>query len=126
MWRPSLEDGAWPRINWCVVYSPCVIGLHLDFKSRVRSVVKLEDVVITFLHWLRDWKDWVSRNILLGKYLGDRAERRRWLVDWAITFRREGMVVRVLGCWLRIVLYRVASPSLIHVHCWLLQLFSRA
>ena len=128
MWRPSLEDGAWPRINWCVVYSPCVVGLHLDFKSRIRGVVELEGIVFSLIHWLssRFRKGWITRDVLLERHFGDRAKRRRWLVDQTLTFRREGMMVRLFGCWLSLVLVRIASPSLVLVHCWLLQLFSRA
>ena len=84
--------------------------------------MKLEDVVITFLHWLRDWKDWVSRNILLGKYLGDRAERRGWPVDRTLAFRWEGMVIGLLDRRRCLALIRVADPSVVHVHDWLIQL----
>ena len=77
--------------------------------------MELEDVIV-FLHWLDSrLKSLLTRHVLLGRHFGDRAEGRRWLADWTIVLRREGMVIELLDLWLGLTHLRIADPSLIQV-----------
>ena len=77
--------------------------------------MELKDVIV-FLHWLDSrLKSLLTRHVLLGRHFGDRAEGQRWLVDWTIVLRREGMVIELLDLWLGLTFLRIADPSLIQV-----------